>query len=69
MIGFIGLFDCIMHHGDALVAIALGEREYWGKGYGTDAMQDDAEICIQRGEPEEGGSDRLRIQPTSDPII
>ena len=39
MIGFIGLFDLYMHHGDALVAIALGEREYWGKGYGTDAMR------------------------------
>jgi RimJ/RimL family protein N-acetyltransferase len=39
MIGFIGLFDMFIHHGDALVAIALGEREYWGKGYGTDAMQ------------------------------
>jgi RimJ/RimL family protein N-acetyltransferase len=39
MIGFIGLFDLYLPHGDALVAIALGEREYWGKGYGTDAMR------------------------------
>jgi len=39
LIGFIGLFDLFMHHGDSLVAIALGEREYWGKGYGTDAMR------------------------------
>jgi RimJ/RimL family protein N-acetyltransferase len=39
MIGFIGFFDLFMHHGDTLVAIALGEREYWGKGYGTDAMR------------------------------
>ena len=39
LIGFIGLFNLLMHHGDALVAIALGEREYWGKGYGTDAMR------------------------------
>jgi RimJ/RimL family protein N-acetyltransferase len=39
LIGFIGLFNLLMHHGDALVAIALGEREYWGKGYGSDAMR------------------------------
>jgi len=39
LIGFIGLFNLVMHHGDALVAIALGERKYWGKGYGTDAMR------------------------------
>ncbi len=38
-IGFIGLFDLFIQHGDTLVAIALGEREYWGKGYGTDAMR------------------------------
>jgi RimJ/RimL family protein N-acetyltransferase len=39
LIGFIGLFDLFLHHGDSLVAIALGERKFWGKGYGTDAMK------------------------------
>ena len=39
LIGFIGLFELFKHHGDTLVAIALGERKFWGKGYGTDAMQ------------------------------
>jgi RimJ/RimL family protein N-acetyltransferase len=39
LIGFIGLFELFKHHGDTLVAIALGERDYWGKGYGTDAMR------------------------------
>jgi RimJ/RimL family protein N-acetyltransferase len=39
LIGFIGLFDLFMHHGDTMVAIALGERKFWGKGYGTDAMR------------------------------
>jgi RimJ/RimL family protein N-acetyltransferase len=39
LIGFIGLFDLYKSHGDALVAIALGERKFWGKGYGTDAMR------------------------------
>jgi RimJ/RimL family protein N-acetyltransferase len=38
LIGFIGLFDLYQQHGDAMVAIALGERKYWGNGYGTDAM-------------------------------
>jgi RimJ/RimL family protein N-acetyltransferase len=26
-------------HRDAFVAIGIGERSYWGKGYGTDAMR------------------------------
>jgi RimJ/RimL family protein N-acetyltransferase len=39
LIGFIGLFDLYKTQGDAMVAIALGEREFWGKGYGTDAMR------------------------------
>lgn len=39
LIGFIGLFNLSVQHGDTLVAIALGERQYWGNGYGTDAMR------------------------------
>ena len=39
LIGYVGLFDLFKHHGDSLVAIALGERADWGKGYGTDAMR------------------------------
>lgn len=39
VIGFVGLFNLYKLHGDALVAIALGERKYWGNGYGTDAMR------------------------------
>lgn len=39
VIGFIGFFDLHWNHGDTLVAIAIGEREHWGKGYGTEAMQ------------------------------
>jgi GNAT superfamily N-acetyltransferase len=26
-------------HGDTFVAIGLGDRDYWGRGYGTDAMR------------------------------
>jgi RimJ/RimL family protein N-acetyltransferase len=39
LIGFIGLFGIQWNHGSAWVGIGLGERNYWGKGYGTDAMQ------------------------------
>jgi len=39
LIGFVGLFDLFKNHGDSLVAIALGERTDWGKGFGTDAMR------------------------------
>jgi RimJ/RimL family protein N-acetyltransferase len=38
-IGFVGLFDFHWNHGDALIGIGLGDREYWSKGYGTDALQ------------------------------
>jgi len=38
LIGFLGLrLDLI--HGDVMVGIGIGERDYWGKGYGTDAMK------------------------------
>jgi RimJ/RimL family protein N-acetyltransferase len=39
LIGFVGLDTIRWNHGDAFVFLALGEREYWGKGYGTDAMR------------------------------
>ena len=39
LIGFIGLDGIQWTHGDTFVFIALGEHAYWGKGYGTDAMQ------------------------------
>jgi RimJ/RimL family protein N-acetyltransferase len=38
VIGFTGFFDLHWNHGDSLIVIAIGEREYWGKGYGTDAL-------------------------------
>jgi RimJ/RimL family protein N-acetyltransferase len=38
-IGFIGLGGFAWNHGEAWVGIGLGERETWGKGYGTDAMR------------------------------
>ncbi len=38
-VGFIGLEGISWTHGDCFVFIALGERETWGKGYGTDAMR------------------------------
>lgn len=37
-IGLIGLDGIRWVHGDAWIGIGLGEREHWGKGYGTDAM-------------------------------
>lgn len=39
LIGFISLFGIDWNHGNTWVGIGLGEREYWGKGYGTDAMR------------------------------
>jgi RimJ/RimL family protein N-acetyltransferase len=39
LIGFMGLFALYPQHGDTLVAIAIGERDHWSRGYGTDAMR------------------------------
>jgi len=39
IIGEIGLDGIQWTHGDCFVGIGLGDREYWGKGYGTDAMK------------------------------
>jgi len=39
IIGMIGLDGIRWTHGDSFVGIGLGNREDWGKGYGTDAMK------------------------------
>jgi len=39
LIGFIGLDGDAFPHGEMFVGIGIGEREFWGKGYGTDAMK------------------------------
>jgi RimJ/RimL family protein N-acetyltransferase len=38
LIGDVGLDGVLWSHGDAFMGIGIGDREYWGKGYGTDAM-------------------------------
>jgi RimJ/RimL family protein N-acetyltransferase len=39
LIGGIGLDGVDWANGESFVGIGLGEREAWGKGYGTDAMR------------------------------
>ena len=38
LIGSCGLYGTLFPHGEAFVGIGIGDRELWGKGYGTDAM-------------------------------
>jgi RimJ/RimL family protein N-acetyltransferase len=38
LIGFIGMWTDLVH-ADGWVGVGIGEREFWGKGYGTDAMR------------------------------
>jgi RimJ/RimL family protein N-acetyltransferase len=42
LIGFFGLF-VELSHSEAWVGIGIGERDYWSKGYGTDAMK----LCLR----------------------
>lgn len=39
IIGDIGLDGIRWNHGESFVGVGIGEREYWSKGYGTDAMR------------------------------
>lgn len=39
LIGFVELGEINWINGDSWVGIGLGERNYWGNGYGTDAMR------------------------------
>jgi len=41
-IGFLSLWLDLIH-GDVMVGVGIGERDYWGKGYGTDLMK----LCLQ----------------------
>ena len=42
LIGFLGLW-LDLTHSEVWVGVGIGEREYWGKGYGTDVMK----LCLQ----------------------
>jgi RimJ/RimL family protein N-acetyltransferase len=39
LIGDVGLDGVLWNHGETFASIGIGDREYWGKGYGTDAMR------------------------------
>jgi len=39
LLGDVGVGGISWNHGDALLGIGIGERGFWGKGYGSDAMK------------------------------
>jgi RimJ/RimL family protein N-acetyltransferase len=39
LIGDVGLDGLYWNHGDTFLGIGVGDRDFWGKGYGRDAMQ------------------------------
>lgn len=39
VIGFVGLWTPEWSHSNSWVSIGIGEPDYWGKGYGTEAMK------------------------------
>jgi len=42
VIGFLSMWYGAIHR-EVWVGVGIGDREYWGKGYGTDAMK----LCLQ----------------------
>jgi RimJ/RimL family protein N-acetyltransferase len=55
-IGFVGLQDIAWQHRNGWLGIGIGDREYWNKGYGTDAMK-----IIARYTFEELGLHRINL--------
>lgn len=47
LIGETGVWSTATPNRDAWVAIGIGEREYWGKGYGSDAMNVILRFCFR----------------------
>jgi RimJ/RimL family protein N-acetyltransferase len=45
LIGGVGLWISSWTHADTWLGISIGERDYWSKGYGTDAMR----LIVQYG--------------------
>ena len=45
LIGGVGLWIGSWSHSETWLGISIGERDYWGKGYGTDAMR----LIVQYG--------------------
>jgi RimJ/RimL family protein N-acetyltransferase len=39
LIGLIGLYTIFQPQREAFMGIQIGERDYWGKGFGTDALR------------------------------
>jgi len=39
LIGWMDLEGTLFPHGEGFAGIGIGDRDYWGKGYGTDAMK------------------------------
>jgi RimJ/RimL family protein N-acetyltransferase len=39
LIGFVALSHIRWNNGDAMLSISIGDRAYWGRGYGTDAVR------------------------------
>lgn len=39
LLGDVGLGGISWSHGDAFLGIGIGDRDFWGKGYGSDAMR------------------------------
>ncbi len=47
LVGFMDLSGAMFPDGDAFVGIGIGLRDFWGKGYGTDAMQVNLSFAFQ----------------------
>ena len=39
LIGTATLSNIVRHHGSGIIGLMIGEKEYWGKGYGTEIIK------------------------------
>ena len=53
---------------DAFVGLGIGEREFWGKGYGRRRDARHPALRLHRSQPEARYVDRVRVQPARHPL-
>ena len=68
-IGNCGLHEAQPENRRASLGIMIGDKDYWSKGYGTDAVDHAAALRLRRDEPQPRLAPRLRVQRARDRLL